>query len=186
MWVKKWSNVELEQFNYCRLYLRVELVSDLMTADGVAVRKHLWQGITDNCHEFFGQKIYDQPRPGNTAWSIWRRLLQRTYQCDDNGKFRVPKEPIMYTTDWRWFLDPISDRIYHRQSDGWDERPRLVTGRRTRQQIYGQARTVVSPPTNLTPLSTYCAGESIKIDGRGQVVDRQETQEKHMVSEYTE
>jgi hypothetical protein len=54
---QQWTSAEKEQFNCCRLYLRVELISDIMTADGLAIRRHIWSGKIDEC---WGQDL--QPR----------------------------------------------------------------------------------------------------------------------------
>jgi hypothetical protein len=42
--IKEWSDKEKIIFNMCRLYLHVELISDIITADGKSVRPHIWQG----------------------------------------------------------------------------------------------------------------------------------------------
>jgi hypothetical protein len=45
------SKSELRTFNYCRIYLRVELLSDIITADGKQVRRNVWAGIEDSLME---------------------------------------------------------------------------------------------------------------------------------------
>jgi hypothetical protein len=74
--------------------------------------------------------------------STWRRMLKTTYNCNDYGKFLIKKDPISKTEDWIWFLYNASDRIYQKHTDRWEERSRLVTGRRTRQNIFGDPTTV--------------------------------------------
>jgi hypothetical protein len=67
---RKWSKDELEQFNNCRLYLRVELLSDMMTADGSSIRRSIWNGTKDKGQENFSM-IYCEPRfPNGSAWNI--------------------------------------------------------------------------------------------------------------------
>jgi hypothetical protein len=163
----KWTSTEKEQFNYCRIYLRVELLSDIMTADGKAIRTYIWKGSADKCHEFFGHKLYEQKRPGNTVWTLWRKNLRHTYQCNESGIFSTSQGPISVTHDWKWFLDTESERIYQRQTYHWLERSRVASGRRTRQMVFGPTKRVESVPDNLLPITTYSAGDMIKIDGKG-------------------
>jgi hypothetical protein len=97
---QQWSTEEKKKFNYCRLYLRVELLSDVMTADGKAIRRHIWKGIVDHTHEKFTQLFYTQHRPSKTLWSTWRKMLKVTYQCKENGEFNLTKPAIETTIDW--------------------------------------------------------------------------------------
>jgi hypothetical protein len=41
------SGNDIKTFNYCRLFLKVELLSDIITADGKAVRHDIWMGQTN-------------------------------------------------------------------------------------------------------------------------------------------
>lgn len=38
------SKDDIKVFNYCRLFLQVELISDIITADGKSIRLELWTG----------------------------------------------------------------------------------------------------------------------------------------------
>jgi hypothetical protein len=83
-----WNINQQKQFNYCRLFLQVELLSEILTADGKGVRRNIWKGLKDTGHENFAKSNYIQPRPTETAWNNWRNLLKHTYGCDDKGQLQ--------------------------------------------------------------------------------------------------
>jgi hypothetical protein len=112
---KQFTKEELRTFNYCRMFLKVELVTDIMTADGKGFRRHIWQAIKDYCHEDFSKSYYEQPKPGESAWVIWRRLLRLTYKCNEYGKFQTTREPVSRSdVEWQWYYQPELDRIYRK------------------------------------------------------------------------
>jgi hypothetical protein len=123
----RWSKGELEIFNNCRRYLRVELVSDITTADGTAIRRHIWNGTKDI------------PYPSTTAWTTWKKIIKQVYNCNDSGKLQYPREAVYKCNDWKWFWDKDTERIYCKaehnlwnefskvgQDDQYDNRPTLI------------------------------------------------------------
>jgi hypothetical protein len=74
---QKWPKGDLEIFNNCRRYLRVELVSDITTADGAGIRRHIWNGYKDNAHENFGESFREIKTPSKSAWTVWKRILKQ-------------------------------------------------------------------------------------------------------------
>jgi hypothetical protein len=121
----KWTIEEKQKINYCRIYLGVELLSDIITADGRTIRRNMWKGTFDKSNVRFVKPFYCQQRPGETAWSIRRKLLKTTYQCNDQGVFNVRKPAIMCTMDWVWHYHPPTDRIYKKVGDSWEVRSRM-------------------------------------------------------------
>jgi hypothetical protein len=91
-----------------------------MTGDGQFIRRHIWQGKKDICHENIGHSFFKQPRPGETAWSTWRTILKTAYGCNDCGKFPQSKGEIQISEDWKWFLDDENDRVNKRLTRGWE------------------------------------------------------------------
>jgi hypothetical protein len=79
---------ELFLFNQCGLFLQVELLSDITTGDGKAVRQKLWKGTPDTCHEKFGKSYISIERIPSKAWLVWKRILQRTSNCNESGRFQ--------------------------------------------------------------------------------------------------
>jgi ribonuclease HI len=158
---------EKRRFNYCRLFLKVELLSDITTADGKAIRKNIWHGQKDQCHEDFAYTFVQQQKPGETAWATWRKILKIIYNCNDYSKFNSPREPVYTTTDWRWFYNSGTDRIYKKLDPGWEVYSRTLTRRQTRQCTYGNRRTINYTPTHIIPVTTYGTYDCIRIDGKG-------------------
>jgi Reverse transcriptase (RNA-dependent DNA polymerase) len=74
----KWGIKDLLKFNCCRLYLRVEMTSDILTADGKKIKHAAWNGLIDKGHTNFIPSYFEQPKPGPSAWSIWRSILRST------------------------------------------------------------------------------------------------------------
>jgi hypothetical protein len=162
------SRDELRKVNFCRMFLQVELLSDIMTADGKSIRRNIWNGIKDNCHENFADLYVNQPKPGNTAWATWRRALKINFLCNDYGTFSTQREPITKTVDWVWYYDTEIDRIYKHSRDKWDVYTRRLQGRHTRQQIYKYSFSTSNTENNSTiPITTYQVGDGIRIDGKG-------------------
>jgi hypothetical protein len=122
----KWTKNILRQCNYCRLYLQVELLSDIVTADGKNIRRNIWKGIQDQGHEKFVKLHYVQPRPGETAWSNWRTVLKKVYGCNDVGKLDRPAGIIQCTPDWKWFYNVDEDRLYKKNDEKWDVHTRIL------------------------------------------------------------
>jgi Reverse transcriptase (RNA-dependent DNA polymerase) len=164
----EWSKDDLEIFNNCRLYLRVELLSDISTADGVSIRCHLWNGKKDKGHENFSKSYVDQDCPSPAAWNIWKRILKHTYVCNDNGKFQVARGVIRSSTDWKWYWDRSIDRIYCRTGKSlWNEFSKVNHTRSTRQPSFGNVRKVDKVAEMLIPITVYSIGDVFKIDGKG-------------------
>jgi hypothetical protein len=162
-----WGIRELLKFNCCRLYLQVELISDIVTADGKQIRQQAWKGIKDEGHTNYVKNYFQQQRPGETAWSLWRRILKETYNCDDAGKLGRAIGPIQPTKDWLWFYHEPSDRLYKKKEQGWEVCSRLLQGRRTRTCQYGNLHLSNDIPSNVIPVTVYKKGEGFKIDGKG-------------------
>ena len=69
----KFTDVELRRLNYCRLFLRAETVSDVVTVDGSKLDQCKLIGnwsLQSSRHH--GNAIY-QERPNDAAWTLWRR-----------------------------------------------------------------------------------------------------------------
>jgi hypothetical protein len=82
------GGTELSQVNYCRLFLKAELISDIITADGKAIRRGAWLGDAPIVDQGSHQKWTQQPRPSAKAWQLWRRTLQQVLQTNSEGKLQ--------------------------------------------------------------------------------------------------
>jgi hypothetical protein len=91
------SDSEIQGIKRCRLYLQVECLSDIYTADGVG----LDPGLQNKPPAFTSTSRIQWPcqgLPGPRSWATWRRFLQLT---------RVIQRPISYGKPWDHGLNPI-------------------------------------------------------------------------------
>jgi hypothetical protein len=163
----KWGVKELMKFNCCRLYLRLELTSDIITANGTHIQQTVWQGRSDEGHTNYVPSLFKQPKPGATAWSTWRNILKHTYRTNDMGRFENGRRPITRTDDWAWYFQPDLDRLYKKKGLIWDAWKKILQGQRTRSSQYGYPEQVQEQPEGLIPVTVYMNGEYMKIDGKG-------------------
>ena len=109
---------ELRRLNLCRLYLQVATISDLVTADGKTITLSAWEGQTDNRTARPAVEWPNQGRPGSSDWQRWQSALVNTFGLSRNRSLEVPignwKDK---DSDWHWFYDPLSERLYHRKED---------------------------------------------------------------------
>jgi hypothetical protein len=60
---------DLRISKYCRIYLKVELLSDILTACGANVRDNVWLGVSSGIEKKQSQWP-NQPRPSRQCWKI--------------------------------------------------------------------------------------------------------------------
>lgn len=64
---------EVATFNYYRIYLQIEKLSDIITMDGKQIQQHVWNG-TKLAHRLDSRIWPTQPKPTSTAWTTFRRI----------------------------------------------------------------------------------------------------------------
>ncbi len=122
---------QLKEINYCRVYLQVILLSDIVNAGGGRILPSAFEGIFDetrvsNLH----WPIWQHP----TSWTSWKCLLThlstrgRLYQ--DLGSWIAPTHRV-----WQWYYDASQDVVYHctPQSSSWKRYSPTHSGRVTRR-----------------------------------------------------
>jgi len=107
---------ELRRLNLCRLYLQAATVSDLVTADGKTITQAAWEGKTDNDTARPAIEWPNQGRPSSSDWQRWQVALTKTFGLSRNRSLETQigcwKDA---DSDWHWFYDPSSERLYHRK-----------------------------------------------------------------------
>jgi hypothetical protein len=111
------SKADLRHFNYCRIFLQLNLYSDMLTADGRRVRQEIMQGNRTNNIMIGYHQWPKQPRPSEKIWRLWRLTLQRLIPMGDNGIVNVP-HVIIWNRNWSWFLSQVDNRLYELRDDG--------------------------------------------------------------------
>jgi hypothetical protein len=111
----QWTKTQKNEFNICRLYLKVELLSDIITAKGTHIKRHILNGeYIDICTEFCTSN-FQSPHPITKAWKSWKLMLRTTYGIDEYGNIIPAVDPIPPNKVWEWYLQPSTDRIIRYQ-----------------------------------------------------------------------
>ena len=163
------SGNDLRLFNICRIYNQVELISDVITADGKNIRRQMWTGHQEQLERDTRFDQLSQPRPTEKAWKLWRHMLQNLLHTNQYGKLNISLPGLQDTHDWKWYYDESCTRLYQRTITGIKELTVHHTGsrQRTRQKkfrIRGDTSTI---PPGCRPATAYYTGGSYMIDGLG-------------------
>jgi hypothetical protein len=87
--VQRYGTSDIRKFNYCRLFLQLELFSDIVTADGAKIRYSVWHGIK-NAGSIDPRDWPVQPRPSESCWKVWRSMLGQLTSANENGILQHP------------------------------------------------------------------------------------------------
>jgi hypothetical protein len=103
------------------LFLQVNSVVDIVTADGKWVTHDAWHGKLDNTRPHYYSWPY-QGDPSAHDWALWRKALSISL-CD--GQERRLAIPLGSWMDeqihlWRWFFAPAEDRMYEQLDEHWN------------------------------------------------------------------
>lgn len=113
----RFSGDALYQLNCCRMFLRVLFLSNMVTADGLRIRKQSVHGIpSDNYHS-----ISDWPRcpPSLPSrwWQQWSEALQICFCQKDSFLLVEPLSISPQSSHWSWHYDGSSDLVFYRSPD---------------------------------------------------------------------
>ena len=112
---------KLASVNRCRLYLKVVLLSDITTGDGMYIDQSIYDGASNNCLA----DIYNWPnqcKPGKLDWNEWKRALELTFDVSVNNlrlseSYQLNEwDEDIPSTVWPWWYCSIEDRLYTRYS----------------------------------------------------------------------
>jgi hypothetical protein len=71
----------LRFLHYCRMYLRVTCLSELVSGDGCSITDKSWLGIRDDKRPHYWN-YPNQARPNEKTWDLWRSALTATFQLE--------------------------------------------------------------------------------------------------------
>ena len=138
---------DLLWLNWCRLYLQVVTVSDLLTANGRAIRRSIWRGLRDD----HGQDLYAWPRtvrPTPRHWETWRRVLSSIFLRPSSLLLQEPLGPWHDDSSrWRWVYSPSTHLLFHRHGAAWVPYRRSSTRSTTR--MFSRLQDSQDPRINL-------------------------------------
>ena len=108
--------------NWCRTFLRVTTVSDIVTANGLSITRSAWEGRRSPNH----LENYNWPRtvrPSATHWITWRSILTETLLCPGSNSQRRLAQPLGPWHDsldrWRWLYSESESLVLCRSFKIW-------------------------------------------------------------------
>ena len=108
----------LKWLNWCRMFLQVVSVADIVTADGKRIRSAVMNGIRDEQYV----PMYEWPRtvrPSKSHWQVWRDSLTAAL-LNPAGTLRRPLTHWKDSIDeWRWLYSPSNECLFHRHNHLW-------------------------------------------------------------------
>ena len=132
------TKADRESFQKCRLYLRVNTISDIANGEGTHIMRNAWECTKD--WESLSEMAYQwpyQPRPSKKDKEGWKRVLQEIFYVDPRyqslpipmgGYYRASRRHT------KWLYEVQSESLYNKEGRQWRRWRR--TRRRTRTQIY--------------------------------------------------
>jgi hypothetical protein len=103
-----WTPRKLELLNYCRLFLQVEFLSELCSAEGNTLLAPAWQGHALPSHSTLLWP--NQARP--SGWTLWRQALAELFLLDPAHKLRNPRDLPLRTRLGRWHPSHSAHRLW--------------------------------------------------------------------------
>ena len=162
--------------NWCRLYLRVSTVSDLLTADGSHIRNSVWHGQRDDTF----RSTYHWPRtvrPTTRHWETWRQVLSSTLLLS-HGPSHPLRSPLGRWSDspdrWNWLFSPTTGFLFHREGPSWKSFTRKATFAYSRQfdpTTYSWWKGDL--PLDVQRTTVQWVGTSVLVTGQGMPVGQQ-------------
>jgi hypothetical protein len=121
---------QLKQINFCRMYLQVIMLSDIVDASGTRILSSVFHGTIDVTHS---SKLHWPAWQCPTSWTSWKQLLTH---LSTRGRLHQELGPWIAPThqEWQWFQDSSQDVVYHCSSPStWEFYSRSSSVRVTRR-----------------------------------------------------
>ncbi len=103
-----WTPRKIELLNYCRLFLQVEFLSELCSAEGNNLLAPAWQGHALPSHS--NLLWPNQARP--SGWTLWRQALAELFLLDPAHKLRNPRDLPLRIRLGRWHPTHSAHRLW--------------------------------------------------------------------------
>lgn len=162
------SDVKL--FNWCRIYLQVERISDIITADGKKIRQTIWNGQrTHSCRKWIWPK---QPRPERKGWRIWQRILQNILSSNNSGILSNRRAPMKYRSYWTWYYSESETRLYENLANTYYYHSIATTRTRRSNRSnlrFGPPNRATSTPNDLRMCTVYKVQDEIILESVGMI-----------------
>ena len=151
---------EVATFQYCRLYLQIEKVSEIITTDGSSIQRHIWHG--QQLQHTLHRRVWpDQPCPTTSAWTLFRKMLRTIFLTSEHGVFATAITVNGWVRrHWKWFYCEKTLRLYEATSHntGVVRTGANTSSRRTRRNPYMFWKHSIeqgSIPNSAIPVTVY-------------------------------
>jgi hypothetical protein len=155
----------LKKLNACRLFLRVETLSDITTADGRYIAGWVLEGRSEaNPNVYHAWPT--QGNPGRQEWLQWRQALACCF-CGGYLAHGLLNSLGSWTdrdtTEWQWWYSLQEERIYRHLQEIWHFYSVRRMGRQTRMRrfIYGGTVELDDLPARLRRATVQWSGNGI-------------------------
>ena len=119
----KFANHEIRRINYCRLYFNVTLISDITTANGLALRSEIYNGKSTMDRHSTTHQVYQEKPADALSWTLWRKA------CNLLIHHRQTKKLLQPLGDWtvhcqslhqqHYLYSPTTTSIYRQTHQQW-------------------------------------------------------------------
>ena len=110
----------LEELNYCRLYLQVITLANIVTPDGKYIQEWAYQGHKQQ-QSNLSWPI--QQRPSNSQWQWWQRHLRKLFITGPRQLLRPLGQRL--NAPWHQSIqqayEPLQDILFIHNGIGWDK-----------------------------------------------------------------
>jgi hypothetical protein len=158
-----WTLYDINCIKTCMHYMDIFSLGDIVTASGTHIRRDCLLG--NYLPHSNRTKLAQLPciEPSSNIISNWVCILQHTFRLSSPTStlpFQLGHWTSQGLQQWKWFLSPSTNRIYHRQNDEEFEVYvlQLSTTRRSRRHFnkpYRLSSTTLTPPRDLRPASVF-------------------------------
>ena len=149
----------IRKINYCRMYLNVLLLSDIVMPCGTRLDPAAYEG-TRALYFTTPNHYVHQTKPGKKSWKCWRKLLnslckpkQRLTLIQHLGAWQLPSYQL--SKHWPFFIDPTNDTVYQRTGTNFSTHKRITYDydKDISQRVDGLPATAVPVFAILRPLT---------------------------------
>jgi hypothetical protein len=158
----QFSDQEIRQLNYCRLYLQAVTLSDITNARGTCLDLFMLQGRRHTAMSLTKWHLVNQQRPPARAWTLWRRANGLWSHPDGTlkqplGAWQFPPQHLR--RHWPAYYSEATETVYYRQSTstiryvGYSARQCQRQAQRIFLNSYDQM--CASLPDDAIPVDTY-------------------------------
>jgi hypothetical protein len=127
---KLFTPKQLKKINYCRMYLNVLLLSDIVTADGKEIEPSMYSGL-GRCKTTKHRVHQKCPTTKSKSWDQWRRLIRILLPSRHTLTLREPLGAWLLPVSkmrrkWEYLHDPLTDRLFQQCPYGFTQHSKIT------------------------------------------------------------